>query len=296
MKLYLYLLVTFFLILSDNLFCQIISLEPNKITHIQSYGFEDESTIDLICNLMEDTSVVLIVDNYGNFMLNSLLLGYYVFEDGEEVFCLENIERLKKCLDTKRIIGFNTRNRQKIPTFYLKKRNESVYSKLINQHVPKTSNPEIFFSDSTSLYNFCQDIVNSYSFSKLDSLILVKTAFNQEITVDDFVNVNLVNKKFIYFHFDYTNYKEFDNSILLNKDDNSNYFVLLAKEGSKKGRSDYLKLKNKIKNANQLKKFDLIDKASLPKKIRITKKKYFRKEEVHNLKFIFIERHRNCLY
>lgn len=252
----------------------------NQMTHVYSYGIFDKNTSEFICKLLQDTTTLIIMDYEGNFELNDVLLGFSVDSEIEE--CMNPLRsKLRSCYESGRLIGFNMTRTRRIPHTYLKGLDGHKYERLAKKY-PLENNK--ILENPTLLQQFCSDVVTSYSFSDLDSLLLYRTAFDRNITIEDFRSIGIIDRKFVYIH-----------DILetqLSSMENSAY-LFIAKKGSK-ANGNYLWFKNKIDN--KLTDFQILNKDIVPDKIKIKRQLKYSKKEVRHLNFIAINELSNCMW
>ena len=270
-------------------------LEKNKLIHIETYGLEDENTTKLICGLMQDTNNFVIIDYFGGFDLNSLYLGYHDFYDNEHPACADRITKLKGCIDLNRVIGYDLHRRSSIPVDYLSDRNKERLNALLSRHQLDAEAAKSL-KDPKKITEVCVDIVKTFDFNRLDSMLLFKNALDQDLTINDFASVGIIEKNFIYIHQDYSidfnNYKK-----LLSEPSLANHvYIMIPKEGSKNNRVKLVNVKNKIKVPNGTEDFVVLERESVPKKIKIARGLTIDKNQFPNVGFLLVNKLSNCIW
>lgn len=280
------------LCISFNLQSQFEVFKRNTISHVEIDGLEDMHTIEFLKKALKDSSVILIIDDLGDFTINSLVNKFYEFIDNEVPACFKNIEFLRSFIDMNRVIGFNYNRKHKLPSFFLKKKNAFLYEGLVNKYNIDNNKKHLNISDSTLLHSFCADVVELYQFNKLDSLVLFRSAFNQKLQISDFESIGITDRKIIYIHFNYTDYIYYKDNIGLNGD---NIYLFVSSKGSANNHIGFLKFRNRIKKAKTLNNFDFVPFESLPKKIHVTRELILEKAKLQNVKFLYLKELQNCL-
>lgn len=267
----------------------------NKLIHIETYGLEVENTTKLICSLMQDTNNFLIIDYYGGFDLNSLYYGYHEFYDNEHPACADRISKLKNCIDLNRVIGYDLHRRFSIPVDYLSDRDKDKFNELLARHQFDAEAAKLL-NDPKKITEMCVDIVKTFEFNRLDSMLLFKNALDQNLTVNDFASVGIIDKNFIYIHQDYSMDFNRYKKLISEPSQVNQVYIMVPKEGATDNRVKLVNVKNKIKVPNDTEDFVVLKREVVPKKIKIAKGLTIDKEQYPNVGFLLVNKLSNCIW
>lgn len=275
--------VTSFVAASDQLF-------------IQTYGLEDATTITLIQKLTADTTNMVIVDNYGNFLLKALLDQLYIFRDGEDVLCSSRMDNLIALGNRTNLIGYNYSKKEMFPDFYFKLIDSIKFKELANKYgFSNIIESNISSVDSLKRIEICNDFSDKYFFSALDSLQLLRRSFGRLLTNDDLKSIGM-DRKIIYLVSNYGRKNGINDFISLHQENKENVYFILAKKGSTETNINYFKFRNHVKKTKEMNEFDLMVKSQLPKKLRFSSRDIYSSKDLEGFNFLYVNELNNCVW
>lgn len=267
----------------------------NEISYIQTYGLENETTVNLIKLLLNDSANIVVCDEH-IFWINSILRDYFDVEKDNPI-CINQIDELKNHLFVKQLASFHFDDKVEFPDLYFSIADSSKYKKITDEYTNGGKIITVLAQlDSISKVQLCNKFVLEFNLSKLDSLILLKRAFGDIIENSDLEIIG-VNKRIIYILHDYTSKNHIDK--FKTKSINSeSVFYLIAKSDSRKDEwgmnYNYRFEKNHIKYWKKRKDFSLIDYKDLPSKISLNRSIKCDVKEFKSSKFIYVKELYNC--
>ena len=264
----------------------------SDVSYIQTYGLEDKTTLDFIQLLAADTNNLVFLEGYGNFFLKTLLENRGEFMSGELPHCDQQIEPLRNLMYKKNLMGFEDNHEIRFPAYYFKKTDSTKYDQITKYYGILNIKEDFRNFDAKKRIEVCNQFASAYSFSQLDSLLLLQKAFGKIPNTEDLKMIG-INKKIIFLYSDYGIRNGIDDFISNYKGTNT-YFIL-ADKGSKTV-TKFFYFNNHIKKKKSLEEFSLIPRNNLPRKIVLSKKDRFYTKELKEFNFIYVSELKNCAW
>lgn len=267
----------------------------NETSYIQTYGLENETTINLIKLLLNDSANIVICDEH-IFWINSIMSDHFDVEKDNPI-CVNQIDDLKNHLFVKQLASFNFDDKLEFPDLYFSIADSNKYKKITDEYTNGEKIITVLAQlDSMSKIQLCNKFVKDYNLSKLDSMIILKRAFGRKIEDVDLIQLGN-NKRVIYILHDYIlkdNLDKFKTKAI----NPENVFFIIGRRDSKKDewgmRNNYRFEKNRIKYLKKREDFSLIDYKDLPSKISLNRSIKCDIQKIKSSKFIYVKQLYNC--